>query len=59
MSLPDTMNAVEIAEPGGPDVLKPTERPVPAPDDGEVLIEVHAAGVNRPDCIQRLSLIHI
>lgn len=51
--IPETMACIEIAEPGGPDVLKPTTRPVPEPDAGEVLIAVRAAGVNRPDCIQR------
>jgi NADPH:quinone reductase len=53
MNLPDTMNAVEITAPGGPDVLKIGRRPVPKPGDGEVLIEVRAAGVNRPDVLQR------
>ncbi|MFC0284221.1 NAD(P)H-quinone oxidoreductase [Camelimonas abortus] len=52
-SLPETMNAVEITAPGGPDVLKPTRRPVPAPGEGEILVRVTAAGVNRPDVIQR------
>ena len=52
-SLPDTMTAIEIAEHGGPEVLKPVRRPVPAPGDGEVLIRVAAAGVNRPDLAQR------
>jgi NADPH:quinone reductase len=51
--LPETMTAVEIAEPGGPEVLRAVERPVPAPADGEVLIRVEAAGVNRPDIMQR------
>ncbi len=55
MTTPDTMNCVEITEPGGPEVLKPTTRPVPVPAEGEVLIRVDAAGVNRPDCIQRLG----
>jgi len=50
---PDTMAAVEITTPGGPGVLKPTRRPVPTPRPGEVLVEVHAAGVNRPDLLQR------
>src|SRR5262249_37726267 len=50
---PDTMAAVEITTPGGPEVLKPTRRPVPKPRTGEVLVEVHAAGVNRPDLLQR------
>lgn len=47
------MKAVEIARPGGPEQLQLTERPVPQPGDGEVLIRVVAAGVNRPDIIQR------
>jgi NADPH:quinone reductase len=47
------MKAVEISEFGGPDVLKLVERPVPAPAAGEVLIRVAAAGVNRPDVLQR------
>lgn len=53
MTLPETMTAVEITEPGGPDVLKPTTRPVPVPGAGEILIRVAAAGVNRPDALQR------
>lgn len=51
--LPDTMTAIEITEHGGPEVLKPVRRPVPAPGDGEVLIRTAAAGVNRPDLAQR------
>src|SRR5471030_1466174 len=51
--LPDTMTAIEISEFGGPEVLKPTTRPMPVPRAGEVLIEVAAAGVNRPDASQR------
>lgn len=47
------MNCIEISEPGGPEVLKPATRPVPRPAIGEVLIQVAAAGVNRPDCLQR------
>jgi putative PIG3 family NAD(P)H quinone oxidoreductase len=53
---PETMACVEIARPGGPDVLVPATRPVPVPAEGEVLIRVHAAGVNRPDVIQRQGL---
>lgn len=53
MSIPTEMNCIEITEPGGPEVLKPATRPVPHPEAGEVLIRVQAAGVNRPDCIQR------
>jgi len=49
------MRAVEIAQPGDPDVLRTVERPVPRPADGEVLIRVDAAGVNRPDIMQRLG----
>ena len=49
------MRAIEIAEPGGPDVLRLIERPVPTPGPGEVLIRVTAAGVNRPDIMQRLG----
>ncbi len=52
-NLPENMNAIEIAEFGGPDVLKPAKRPVPKPAAGEILIEVAAAGVNRPDVLQR------
>ncbi|MBI3708865.1 MAG: NAD(P)H-quinone oxidoreductase [Proteobacteria bacterium] len=53
--LPSTMTAVEISTPGGPEVLKPCTRPLPRPGSGEVLIQVAAAGVNRPDVIQRLG----
>ena len=51
--IPLTMKAIEIAAPGGPDVLRICERPTPAPGPGEVLIRVAAAGVNRPDVLQR------
>ena len=51
--LPETMTAVEISEPGGPEVLKPVGLPLPTPGAGEVLIRVDHAGVNRPDCLQR------
>ena len=47
------MRAVEISKPGGPEVLKPAERPKPSPKEGEILIKVAAAGVNRPDVLQR------
>jgi NADPH:quinone reductase-like Zn-dependent oxidoreductase len=53
MSLPATMTAIEIVRPGGPEVLVPATRPVPAPQGGEVLVRVAAAGVNRPDVLQR------
>src|SRR5579863_4848423 len=52
-ALPASMTAIEISEPGGPDVLRPATRPMPLPGTGEVLIEVAAAGVNRPDVLQR------
>ncbi|MFV3076295.1 NAD(P)H-quinone oxidoreductase [Niveispirillum fermenti] len=55
MTLPQTMRAVEIREPGGPEVLVPATRPLPVPAAGEVLIKVAFAGVNRPDVIQRLG----
>ena len=54
--LPATMTVIEAREPGGPEVLVPGTRPVPKPDPGEVLIEVAAAGVNRPDVLQRMGL---
>jgi NADPH2:quinone reductase len=54
--IPETMAAIEIAEPGGPDVLKPVSVPVPQPGPDEVLIRVAAAGVNRPDVVQRQGL---
>ncbi len=52
-SIPDQMTAIEITKPGGPEVLRPVQRPVPRPAHGEVLIRVDAAGVNRPDVLQR------
>lgn len=53
--IPATMRAIDPAEPGGPEVLTVVERTVPAPAEGEVLIRVAAAGVNRPDVLQRLG----
>ena len=53
MTIPTTMTCIKIVAPGGPENLQQTTRPVPAPADGEVLIKVSAAGVNRPDCVQR------
>ena len=53
--LPETMTAIEIREPGGPEVLVPATRPRPDPAPGEVLVQVAAAGVNRPDVLQRLG----
>ncbi len=54
-TMPATMTAIEIREPGGPEVLVPATRPLPEPGPGEVLIQVAAAGVNRPDVLQRLG----
>lgn len=54
-ALPKEMTAIAISEPGGPDVLVPTTLPVPSPGPGEVLIRVAAAGVNRPDVLQRMG----
>jgi putative PIG3 family NAD(P)H quinone oxidoreductase len=51
--IPAKMTAVAISTPGGPMVLKPEKRDVPTPEAGEILIRVHAAGVNRPDVMQR------
>ena len=56
MTIPKTMTAIDPAAPGGPEVLVPVIRPVPAPGPGEVLVKVAAAGVNRPDVLQRLGL---
>jgi putative PIG3 family NAD(P)H quinone oxidoreductase len=53
MSVPLEMTVIEIAAPGGPEQLKPALRPVPHPGEGEVLVRVAAAGVNRPDVMQR------
>jgi putative PIG3 family NAD(P)H quinone oxidoreductase len=50
------MTVIEIAAPGPPESLRPVSRPVPAPGPGEVLIRVAAAGVNRPDVLQRKGL---
>ncbi len=51
--LPNRMTAIGIKSPGGPDALLPEERPVPKPGVGEILVKVAAAGVNRPDVMQR------
>ncbi len=53
MNLPGEMTVVEIAAPGGPEQLRTAVRPLPKPGDGEVLVRVQAAGVNRPDVMQR------
>ena len=52
-TLPETMTAIVIKAPGGPEMLVAAERPVPLPGPGEILIKVGAAGVNRPDIRQR------
>jgi putative PIG3 family NAD(P)H quinone oxidoreductase len=56
MIIPTTMTAIDPAAPGGPEVLIPVTRPVPQPGPGDVLVKVAAAGVNRPDVLQRLGL---
>ena len=55
-SVPETMTAIEIATPGGPEVLKPKTMPTPKPAVGQILVKVAAAGVNRPDLMQRAGL---
>jgi putative PIG3 family NAD(P)H quinone oxidoreductase len=55
MRVPETMTAVVLRGAGGPEVLVPEARPVPRPGPGQILIEVHAAGVNRPDVLQRMG----
>ncbi len=55
-TLPDQMKVIEITEGGGPEVLKPNMRPLPSVGENDVLIKVEAAGVNRPDCLQRAGL---
>ncbi len=52
-AIPDSMTAIDPEMPGGPEVLTPVKRPVPQPGAGEVLIKVAAAGINRPDVLQR------
>ncbi|MEP5762053.1 MAG: NAD(P)H-quinone oxidoreductase [Litoreibacter sp.] len=51
--MPSQMRAIEILKPGGPEVLTAIEAPVPVPGNGEVLIKLDYAGVNRPDALQR------
>lgn len=53
MTLPTEMTRIEITEPGGPEVLQSRRVPLPVAAEGEVLIRVHAAGINRPDALQR------
>jgi putative PIG3 family NAD(P)H quinone oxidoreductase len=55
MTLSHTMRAIEISEPGGPDVLQPVDLPVPVPGHGQIVIRVAYAGVNRPDVLQRMG----
>ena len=55
-ALPSQMTVIAISSPGGPEVLVPEQRPVPSPADGEILVKVAAAGVNRPDVMQRKGL---
>ena len=54
--LPESMNAIVISGRGGPEVLQFTSQPRPVPGEGQILIAVHAAGVNRPDVMQRQGL---
>ncbi|AXX99843.1 NAD(P)H-quinone oxidoreductase [Profundibacter amoris] len=54
--MPEVMRAVEISQPGGPEVLRLCERPVPQPAYGEILVRLDYAGVNRPDALQRAGL---
>jgi NADPH:quinone reductase len=55
-TIPTSMTVIAIRSPGGPEMLVPEERPVPQPGPGEVLVKVMAAGVNRPDVMQRMGL---
>ena len=55
-TLPERMTIIAIRSPGGPDVLVPEQRPTPTPGAGEILVKVAAAGVNRPDVMQRMGL---
>jgi putative PIG3 family NAD(P)H quinone oxidoreductase len=52
-AIPTEMTVIEISEFGGPEVLKPVKRPVPRPAAGEIVLKVGAAGINRPDLLQR------
>jgi putative PIG3 family NAD(P)H quinone oxidoreductase len=56
VALPTKMTAIGIKGAGGPDMLVPEQRPVPTPGNGEILVKVAAAGVNRPDVMQRMGL---
>ncbi|ETN92968.1 Beta-ketoacyl-acyl-carrier-protein synthase I [Gammaproteobacteria bacterium MOLA455] len=55
MSLPTSQTSIEITQPGGPEVLQPSARVVPQPADTQLLIQVAAAGINRPDVFQRMG----
>jgi putative PIG3 family NAD(P)H quinone oxidoreductase len=55
MNVAEQMTAIEVSQPGGPEVLTAVSRPVPVPGQDEVLIAVRAAGVNRPDAMQRMG----
>ncbi len=55
-SIPSTMTAIAISEPGGPEVLRSQALPVPQPGPGQLLLKVAFAGVNRPDVVQRMGL---
>jgi NADPH:quinone reductase len=55
-ALPARMTVIAIPSPGGPDALSPEQHPVPSPGAGEILVKVTAAGVNRPDVMQRMGL---
>src|ERR1044072_3963216 len=56
MTVPERMRSIDPEAPGGPEVLVVAERPVPRPGEGEVLIRVAAAGVNRPEEMQRMGM---
>ena len=56
VAIPETMQAVQISRPGPPEVLELVEAPVPVPADSDVLVRTEAAGINRPDVLQRLGL---
>src|SRR6266508_3560899 len=56
VTVPSSMTVIAIRAPGGPEMLVPEQRAVPQPDEGEVLVKVAAAGVNRPDVMQRQGL---
>lgn len=58
MTVPSNMKAVEVSQPGGPEVLRVVERPVPQPAAGEILIRVEAAGLNNGDMMQRRGFYH-